>query len=118
MSPILFGWVDYEKLFVGLTWLDKWLSNPIFIWLDEFHKWSLKITCLNSFKFGQIIIDDYNPRKWHHTAHIVKLSTFNITYHSMSLSAAQIWGQLKNLEVLGFLGKLVRLAKRVPDTTR
>jgi hypothetical protein len=51
---------DCKKSLMGLTWSDKWLGSPIFIWSCGSHKWSLTITYPNSLKFRQIIVNDPN----------------------------------------------------------
>lgn len=52
---------DCERPLMRSTWPIKRLGIQIFIWSDWSHKWSLTITCSNSLKFGQIIVDDHNP---------------------------------------------------------
>jgi len=56
---------DRERSLMELTWSNKWLGNPIFIWSSGSHNWSLTITCPKSHKFWQIIIEDLNP-SWTH----------------------------------------------------
>jgi hypothetical protein len=54
---------DCKRLFIKLTWPDKWLCNPIFIWSSGSQKLFLTITYSNSLKFKQKVADDLNPKK-------------------------------------------------------
>lgn len=46
------------------------LWNSIFFWLDKSHKWYLKITCINYFKFKQIIWKNCDPKPVHERPYI------------------------------------------------
>jgi hypothetical protein len=53
-----------ERPLIEVTRLDKWLGNPILIWSSESYKWFLTITCPNSLKFKQIIVENLNLKPY------------------------------------------------------
>jgi hypothetical protein len=52
---------DCKRPLIELTWPNKNWATQLLIRLGGSHKWFFIITCLNSLKFEQIIVDDTDP---------------------------------------------------------